>query len=330
VTVTDTAGKAHVQDDDNDLRLYRIITERVRRGDDYYVAATEEQRANNYPVAPGFTVRLPTLALISAVVGNGGLIVLQGLLFAAMMLAMQRRLQAEPGAEPFRLMALTLLMCGIASGLNYHYNVLHEIWSAQLLALSLALHRPDKGRWVAALVAAALALAVRELALPFVLLMGAVALWHRRWGELAGWTALAIVFVAAMAVHLQLANAQVRPGDPLSPSWLVLGGLNSLVYKVTNSTFLSLLPVWLAGPVVVLCLFGWTAWKSPMGDFSALLVLGYGAAFMIAGRDNNFYWGVMITPILFMGAAFIRLGLPSLWRAADLPAMRAAPRVATA
>ncbi len=327
VTVTDSQGKTTVaKEDDNDLRLYRIIAARVKRGDNYYVAATEEQRANSYPVAPGLTVRLPTLAFVSAALGTNGLIILQIALFAAMMIAMLRRMQVETGAEEFRPLALALLMCGIASGLNYHYNVLHEIWSAQLIALSLALHRPGQGKWLGALVAAALALAVRELALPFVLLMAVWALWHRRWAEGAAWCGLVAVFIAAMLVHLQLADAQVRPDDPLSPSWLVLGGLNSLVYKVSNSTFLSLVPVWISGPAVVLSLFGWTAWRSPMGSFAALLTLGYSAAFMIAGRDNNFYWGVIITPVLFMGAAFVRLGLPSLWRAAGfaLPAPRLA------
>ena len=319
VVVTDAHGKTSVEkEDDNDLRLYRIISARVKRGENYYFAATEEQRANSYPVAPGLTVRLPTLAFVSAWLGTGGMIALEITLFAAMMLATLRRLQVEPGAEEFRPLALALLMCGIASGLNYHYNVLHEIWAAQLVALSLALHRPDKGKWLGALLAAALALAVRELALPFVLLMAAFALYNRRWRELAAWSALIALFVAAMAVHLHYAQAQVRPGDPVSPSWLVMGGLNALVYKVANSTFLSLVPVWVAGPAVVLCLFGWTAWRSPLGSFAALLTIGYGVAFMIAGRDNNFYWGVVITPVLFMGAAFVRLGLPSLWRAAAL------------
>lgn len=320
VAVTDAAGKTSVQkEDDNDLRLYRIITERVARGDNYYVAATEEQRTNGYPVAPGFTVRLPTLAFAGAYLGGSGLIALQILLFGAMMLAMLRRLDGEPGAADYRLMAMALLMSGIASGLNYRYNVLHEIWAAQLIALSLALHRPLQGKWLGALAVAALALAVRELALPYVLLMGAAALWRRRWTEAAAWAGLVALFLAVMAVHLDLASAQVRPGDPVSPSWLVMGGLNSLTYKVANSTFLSLVPVWIAGPAVVLCLLGWTSWKSPLGDVCALLLLGYSVAFMIAGRDNNFYWGVLITPLLFMGGAFVRLGLPSLWRAAALP-----------
>ena len=262
IAVTDATGKTTVQrEDDNDLRLYRIIIERVQRGDNYYVAATEEQRANSYPVAPGLTVRLPTLAFASAWLGTGGMIALEILLCGAMMFAMLARLKVEPGSEPFRMMALALLMTGIASGLNYRYNVLHEIWAAQLLALSLALHRPVAGKWVGALVAAALALAVRELALPFVLLMGAFALWRRRWAEAAAWSALVAVFAVALAVHLHFAEAQIRPGDPVSPSWLVLGGLDALTYKVANSTFLALVPVWIAGPVVIMALFLWSADK---------------------------------------------------------------------
>lgn len=322
VTVTDSSGHKVVKDDDNDLRLYRLINQRVARGDDYYVAATEEQRSNNYPVAPGFTVRLPTLAMVSVALGPVGLVVLQLSLFIAMMLANFRRLGWEPGGASRRPMAVALLMVGIASGLSARYNMVHEIWAAQLIALSFGLHRPEQGRWGAAWLAAAAALAVRELALPFVLLMAAWALWHRRWKEGAAWVALIAAFGVLLAVHLHFAEAQIRPGDPVSPSWLVLKGLSGLTYKVNNSTFLSLVPVPIAGMAVVLALFGWTGWRSPMGAFGALLTLGYGFAFSIAGRDNNFYWGILITPLLFMGAAFLPIALPSLWRAAGLARAR--------
>lgn len=318
VTVTDAAGHKVVKEDDNDLRLYRLITARVARGDNYYVAATEEQRTHNYPVAPGLTVRLPTLAMVTVALGPVGLIGLQVLLFAAMMLANARRLGLEPGGDSRRPLALALLMAGIASGLSARYNMLHEIWAAQLVALSFGLHRPEQGRWGAAWIAAAAALLVRELALPFVLLMGAWALWHRRWTETAAWALLVALFGAVLAFHLSLAEAQIRPGDPISPSWLALKGIAGLLYKVNNSTLLSLLPVWISGPCVILCLFGWTGWRTPMGNFAALLTAGYAVAFMIAGRDNNFYWGIMITPLLFMGAGFLPFALPSLWRAAGL------------
>ena len=318
VTVTDSSGHKVVKDDDNDLRLYRLIDQRLARGDDYYVAATEEQRANNYPVAPGFTVRLPTLAMVTVALGPVGLMLLQVALFVAMMLANARRLGLERGGESRRPMALALLMAGIASGLSARYNMLHEIWAAQLIALSFGLHRPEQGRWGAAWLAAAAALAVRELSLPFVLLMATWALWHRRWKEGAAWLALIAAFGAALMVHLHLAEAQIRAGDPISPSWLVLKGISGLMYKVNNSTFLSLVPVPIAGMLVVLALFGWTGWRTPMGAFGTLLTFGYGFAFSIAGRDNNFYWGIMITPLLFMGAAFLPIALPSLWRAAGL------------
>lgn len=318
VTVTDSSGHKVVKEDDNDLRLYRQINQRLARGDDYYVAATEEQRDNNYPVAPGFTVRLPTLAMVTVALGPVGLVVLQLSLFAAMMLAVARRLGEEPGGADRRPAAVALLMAGIASGLSARYNMLHEIWAAQLIALSFGLHRPERGRWGAAWLAAAAALAVRELALPFVLLMAAWALWHRRWREGAAWLALIAAFCALLAVHLHLAEAQIRAGDPVSPSWLVLKGLSGLMYKVNNSTLLALVPVPVSGMVIVLALFGWTGWRTPMGAFGTLLTLGYGFAFSIAGRDNNFYWGIMITPVLFMGVAFLPIALPSLWRAAAL------------
>jgi hypothetical protein len=148
--------------------------------------------------------------------------------------------------------------------------------------------------------------------------MAAWALWHRRWREGAAWLALIGLFLALLMVHLGLAEAQVRPGDPVSPSWLAIKGLAGLLYKVNNSTPLGLLPVWLAGPLVILALFGWSGWRTETGTFGMWLTFGYAFAFMIAGRDNNFYWGIMITPLLFMGAAFLPIALPSLWRAAGL------------
>ena len=304
------------QEDDNDLRFYRLVVARVQRGDNYYVAATEEQRRNGYPVAPGLTVRLPTLAFVSAWAGPTGLILLEIALFVGMMLANARRLATEPGGERFRLIGLALLLIGISSGLNARYNVLHEIWAAQLIALSFGLHRPAEGKWAGAWFAAAAALAVRELALPFVLLMAGWALWHRRWREGAAWLALIVLFAALLALHLQLATAHIRPGDPVSPPWLVLGGLSGFLYKVINSSVLSLLPVWVGGPLVILALFGWSGWKVPAGGFATLLLTGYALAFALAGRPNNFYWGVTVTPILFIGLVFVPMALPSLWRSA--------------
>jgi hypothetical protein len=74
--------------------------------------------------------------------------------------------------------------------------------------------------------------------------------------------------------------------------------------------------MWLAAPLALLPLIGWAGWKSPLGTFAALLCAGYGLLFMIAGRDNNFYWALVVTPVWFVGLAFVPLALRSLWRRA--------------
>jgi hypothetical protein len=207
-----------------------------------------------------------------------------------------------------RLAALVLLVMGGASlGLTRHFFVLHELWAGMLLALSFGLHRP--GKWAASLCVAALAIAIREHALPFVLLMAAFAGWRRDWKESAAWSALAAVFLAGLAVHIHLVNAMIRPGDLASPPWLVLRGFAGLIGDYSQASNLRLVPGILAGPVVLLTLFGWVSWRSDAGAFGALLYLGYGLLFMIAGREGNWYWGFMVTPVFFIGLAFAPCGI---------------------
>ena len=310
-------------DDNHDLQLYRTILARVRSGDGYYRAAVEEQRRDDYPVIPGLTVRLPTLAWLGAAVGDRGLTVLRLLLLAALLLAGWRRLAEVPGGPDRRPIALGLMVVGCAGVLGAAYDVFHEVWAAQLLALSFLLHRPERGQWRGAWLAAALGLAVRELVLPYVLLMAVLAAWHGRRGEALAWAGLIVLFLLGLAVHLQLVGAQVHPGDPTSPSWLAFKGIPGLVHKIRNSSVLVRLPAGMTGPFVVLALLGWAGWRTPLGLTGLLLSGGYALAFAIAGRDNNLYWGLVITPILFMGLAFVPIALPSLWRAARLrPAER--------
>jgi hypothetical protein len=85
---------------------------------------------------------------------------------------------------------------------------------------------------------------------------------------------------------------------------------------VVLSSNLRFLPHFVAGPLVVLAVLGWAGWKSPAGTCATLLYLGYGLAFMIAGRPDNFYWGAVIAPALFIGLAFVPMATRSLLRAA--------------
>lgn len=300
---------------DEDLALYDRVIARIGKGENYYTAAVAEHRHSNYPVRPGFAVRLPTLAYLDMWLGVPGQIAVAIALMLATLWAWWGRLGDEGVPPRVRRMATAFLFLGASLGLNRYYFVLHELWAGMLIALAFGLHRPGR-KWGASLAVAALALAIREHALPFVALMAVFAAWRREWKEAAAWSALIVAFLALLAVHLHFVAQLTLPSDQMSAPWLVLRGLTGWLSDVALSSNLRFLPHWLAGPAIVLMVFGWAGWKSPAGRFGALLYLGYGLAFMVAGRPDNFYWGAVIAPAMFIGLAFVPMAARSLVQAA--------------
>ena len=317
-----SAGPARERD--ADLLLYDHVISRLRHGESYYAVIASEHRRHHYPLRPGFAVRLPTLAYLEALLPTTAQIPLAVLLLGAVLAAWWRRLADEPGGLSLRNVAMAALFCGASIGTTRYFFVLHELWAGQLLALAFALHRPGQrpgqsGRWLGAWLAAAAALAIREHALPFVLLMAVFAAWHCRWREAAAWSGLALVFCAALALHLHAVAGVVHPDDPLSASWITVRGLTGWLSLVVLSGNLRWLEHYLAGPLVVLALFGWSSWRSAAGAVGSLLDAGYAVLFMIAGRGDNVYWGMMVGPVLLMGLAFVPQGCAGLWFAASAP-----------
>jgi hypothetical protein len=322
-----TPAKPHPRDDD--LALYDTAIARIRHGENYYAFIVAAHRRAHYPIRPAVAVRLPTLAYLDAWLGLPGQIAAAIALMLAVLWVWWQRLGDEPGGLAHRPMAVALLFTGAALGLNRSYFVLHELWAGMLMALAFGLHRPARattdldeptsGHWLAAWCAAALALAIREHTLPFVLLMAAYAAWRRAWPEAQAWLDLTILFAIGLTLHIHIINAQALPSDPIGPSWFALRGLGGWLSDVILSSNLRFLPHGLAGPMVVLMILGWSGWRSPAGSFATLLYLGYGAAFMIAGRDDNFYWGAMIAPTMFIGLAFAPMAARGLLTAASSP-----------
>ena len=317
-------AKAAARPRDDDLALYDRVIARIGHGENYYAAAAEEHRASDYPLRPGVAVRLPTLAYLDLWLGDRGQgadVLVPGELVAALALllavvwAWWRRLGEEPGGAPYQRIGTALIFMGASLGLNRYYFVLHELWAGMLIALSLALHRPGQ-RWFGAVLVAAVALAIREHALPYVMLMAALALWRRDWKEGAAWLAVIAAFFAYLGVHLYLVAQQVRPDDVIGPNWLMLRGLSGWLSSVVLSSNLRFLPHFVSGPLVLLMVLGWAGWRSPLGSTATLLFLGYGLLFMIAGRADNFYWGAVIAPAMFAGLAFMPRAVRSLAKAA--------------
>lgn len=324
VEVSTAEAGAAAKPYDEDIALYQDAIARIRKGQNYYDFIVPVQRARDYPVNPAIAVRLPTLAYLDAWLGTPGQIVAAIALMLGIVAAWWRRFGEEGVSPRQRRLATATVFVGASLGLNRHYFPLHELWAGGLIALSFGLHRiganGQGGRWLGAFCAAALALAIREHTLPFVLLMTATALWYRNGREAAAWSALVVVFFAALAVHLSLVERDVLPSDAHSAPWLVMRGLTGWLTNVVQASNLRWLPHFLAGPAVVLMTFGWLGLKGRAGLFGFLLSAGYGLAFMLAGRWDNFYWGAMIAPAMFGGIVFAPRALSELLSVARIPA----------
>jgi hypothetical protein len=224
-------------------------------------------------------------------------------LVLATLLAWRHRLRnqfADPGR---RTIALGLLLAGMMAAFWREFVVLHELWAGILLALAFALHRPNK--WLPSVALAACALMIRELSLPFVLLMGAFAVHDRRWREVASVAVVVVAFALVMILHAQHVAAVVTAADPASPGWTSFNGWAGFIRAMQMPSALRAFPDWVGSITVILCLFGWLSWRSRAGLFGVFLFAGYGLAFMALGRPNNFYWGFMVVPTFLIGLAFL-------------------------
>ncbi len=305
-----------------DLALYRRISERVIAGENYYTAALAEQRADDYPVRPFVTVRLPLLAWLHAALGFAGVRYLALALAGACLLAWHRRLETCTSL-PQRAGALMLLvMGGLGAGIP-QAALVHEIYAGLFLTLAAALYRPDR-IWPS-LLAAASALALRELCVAFVLLWLVLALASRRGREAAALGLLLTIFVAGLYLHYLAVSAELQPGDPGSQGWSGLAGYGLPLLAVIRLTALMALPQALAAPLALLPLLGWLALGGRAGLFMTLWFAGYFTAVAVFARPENFYWMQLILPAYLMGLAFVPRALGELARSAFVGASRPAP-----
>jgi hypothetical protein len=311
--VSKTVNAAGVVDSNPDLTLYRTITTQVAAGGDYYKIAAHEQRIGDYPLRPFVTFRLPTLALISATLGFSVMHGLMWLLSVAVVLAWWIRLKGEVQLPNRRLLGTMLIVSGLTLSIRQELVVVHDVWAGLLIALALALHRAK--RWWPAALLGLCAVLIRETALPFILLMGAFAAFHRHWREAAAWSAIVGIFAIAMIWHASQVAAVVNPQDPASQGWTNFGGWPFFVLAVRLTTALRGLPVGLGGVLIPIALLGWASWRSRTGLVGTMLFAGYALILMALGRPDNFYWGLMIAPTFLLGLAFLPVAIGDLWAA---------------
>lgn len=292
-----------------DMDLYSRISARVAAGENYYPVAAEQHRAAGFPTYPFVTMRTPVLSWTTALWGAQGWRIIAGLLWAANILAWFAALKGAVGrAERYGAAALAAVF-GMIAFLE-KIAVSHEALAGLMLSLALAL---SAGRaWWAGLALAGFAVALRELALPFLLALGAVALLLRDRRRLGAVLALGALLTLALAAHAAAVDAVRLPGDIRSSGWSGLVGPALPLFGIDVTTLLVLAPHALAGPAIVLALFGWLSLGGRLGAFAALWFTGFAAAVALFARADNFYWMGLFVPAYGIGLAFVPRALGDL------------------
>ncbi|KQM63774.1 hypothetical protein ASE75_11820 [Sphingomonas sp. Leaf17] len=290
-------------DTPTDIVLYQQIVDGVRHGGGYYQVAADALRSGGYPMRPFVTFRLPTLAVVQAALPIWASATLLYVLAAGTFMAWSGSLLAALPRRPARVAALMLLVGGMIVHLQLPLMGFHEVWAGLLIALSLALRR--RGYWIEAVALALAAMLIRETAALYVVVMAVFALADGARREAAGWGVALVVFAGAVAAHAHAVAQVVGPLDPSSPGWSALLGPGFAVHTIGIASALAVLPMWLAAPLVVLALAGWSAWVSPLAHRTLAVLLAYVALLALFARADTFYWGLMIAPLVLIGLAFL-------------------------
>lgn len=308
------AVEAAAQPGETDVELYAAIVDRLRHGDDYYAATAQELRARHFPLRPFVTFRPPLLARIAARLPPEIVPLLAWLLVAATAVTWLLRLAEALPDRAVRTIAVLLLAAGLFTATLPAMVVWHELWAGLLIAWSIALRRP--GRWIEAAAIATVAMLIRETAALYAVVMAFSAWAEGERREATGWIAALGVLAIATAAHAWGVAQVAWPTDPSSGGWTGFNGPAFFAMALQHATALAVFPFALVVPVIALALFGWTAWRSPLGARMAATLAVYGLLIALFARADNFYWGLMTAPVFLAGLLFVPDGLRDLFAAA--------------
>jgi hypothetical protein len=113
------------------------------------------------------------------------------------------------------------------------------------------------------------------------------------------------LFAGALIVHAHLVAAVVLPNDPPSPSWAAAGGWPFVVSSVRGATMLGFAPLVATAIALPFALLGWLSRRELQAVLAGLFLTGFATMMMLFGRPNNFYWAMMMVPMLLPGLALV-------------------------
>jgi hypothetical protein len=294
-----------------DPMLHLATIERVRNGESYYVATGKELRDRHYPATRVFNWRTPVHPVLVAALSVP---VARGLLAALALVALiLTPLALREESKPVLFFAAAAQLGAIGSGFIPLSVSVAEVWSGVLIALSLIAYY--RRQWIAGAALGVGAVFFRELAAPYALVCGLLALHARRRGEGWIWVAGGLAYAAYFWLHATNVWAHQLPGDlAQGADWLRWNGLAFTLTTVKVNGVLARAPQAAAAIYLAIAFAAIAASSTPPQVF--LPLLGYCLLFAFAGHPFNYYWGYVTAPLWAFSAAHGLTGITSLVAAA--------------
>lgn len=297
----------------SDLDTYERVVTALKSGQDYYAALHQALLEGGYGTLSPLNWRTPLFLTAlswfpSLAMAQWGLGVLTVGAWGVTVAFVQRRAGWGTAIWAAIVMALSLLAIGAPRA-----ELSFELCAGTLILVSVSAYGLG-WRWGGVL-AGALALFVRELAIVYAAVCLIDAMRRRSRGEVIAWLVVLGAYGAYYQWHIQQVTALLGPSDhAAAEGWLQFGGLVFLLRTAAFNGILLVLPYFVAGIVLPVGLAGLA--RVPRAAFTVVLYL---LVFLVYGRPENDYWGGLYAPLVALGVVFAPAVIASLGRRAISP-----------
>jgi hypothetical protein len=293
--------------DKGDAALFSTVVHRMQGGESYYAAMGDELRHRHYPTASVFNWRTPLVFQAAAAAPRMTAIALLALGVICVLGTLILFIKAPP---EILLVSLAAQVGAVTSILVIPESVaIAEVWTGFLMLISLVAY--GRQRWALGAALGVLALFVRELAAPYCVACGLLALSRRRWRESAVWVIGACAFLAYYSVHVSHVAAHIGPHDLAHPqSWVQFGGLKFVLGTIGFLGWFAALPSWCPPFGLVLLLAA--LWAPDASVQLRTTIVAYLVFFSIVGQVFNQNWGLVTGPAWALASGYGVAGLSRL------------------